>query len=63
MVFSIFDSGNLVVSYDDEDEAMKALAELAKDPEAESKLLLMAFDATGDVVTTAIPGERLVIPA
>ncbi len=62
MIFSIFDTGNLVVSYDDEDEAMEALAELAEDPEAAPQLLLIAFDDHGPVAD-CIPGERLVIPA
>ena len=63
MIFSIFDTGNLVVSYDDADEAMTALGELAQDPEAEQQLLLIAFADNGEPVADCIPGERLVIPA
>ena len=63
MVFSIFDDGNLVSSFADESEAMSAFEDLAAVPEAVPHLLLAAFDAAGDAVATAIPGERLVIPA
>jgi hypothetical protein len=63
MIFSIFDTGNLVVSYEEEDEAMKALAELAQDPDADPQLLLIAFADDGGPVADCIPGERLVIPA
>lgn len=60
--FSIFDRGNLVVSYSEEGPATKALTELAMDPEAEPQLLLIAFDDDGPVAD-CIPGKRLVIPA
>ena len=63
MIYSIFDDGNLVVSFDADGEAQDALQRLAADPEAGPHLVLVAFDATGDAVATAIPGERLVIPA
>jgi hypothetical protein len=63
MVFVIFDDGNLVESFDDENEATEALKELAAVPEAASHLLLVAFDASGEAVADCVPGERLVIPA
>ncbi|MGA2011481.1 MAG: hypothetical protein ABSH51_13275 [Solirubrobacteraceae bacterium] len=63
MKFVIFDDGNLVDSFEDETEALKALAELAAVAEAEPHLLLVAFDASGELVADYIPGERLVIPA
>lgn len=63
MKYMIFDDGNMVSSFDDESEAMAAFDDLATVPEAVPHLLLAAFDAAGDAVATAIPGERLVIPA
>lgn len=63
MLFVIFDDGNLVESFDDDNEAMKALSELAAVPEAEPRLVLVAFDESGEPIADCIPGERLVIPA
>jgi len=63
MLFVIFDDGNLVESFDDDNEAMKALSELAAVPEAEPRLVLVAFDESGEPIADCIPGEPLVIPA
>ncbi len=63
MRFVIFDDGNLVESFDNESEATEALGQLAAVPEAAPHLLLVAFDAAGEVVADCVPGERLVIPA
>lgn len=63
MVFVIFDDGNLVESFDDEQSAMAALGELAAVTEAEPHLLLVAFDEDGEPLADCVPGERLVIPA
>lgn len=63
MRFVIFDDGNLVASFDDEQEAMRALEELATDPDAAPRLLLAAFDSDGETIASCAPGERLVIPS
>lgn len=60
MTYSIFDTGNLVVSFDREDPAYEALDRLAaEDSGAEDRLLLVAFDDDGDVVYDCAPGERV----
>lgn len=63
MKYMIFDDGNMVDSFDDEAEAAAAFDDLAAVPDATNRLVLAAFDETGEAVATAIPGERLVIPA
>jgi hypothetical protein len=60
MTYSIFDTGNLVVSFDREDDAYAALERFAQEaPEAGDRLLLVAFDAEGNAVDDCVPGERI----
>jgi hypothetical protein len=64
MTFSIFDNGNLVISFDQVGEAELALGRLAAaDASAAESLVLFAFDATGEAVAHCVPGERLLIVA
>jgi hypothetical protein len=61
MTYSIFDTGNLVVSFEREDEAQDALRRIAHhDPRAADDLLLVAFDDTGRVVSECVVGELTV---
>lgn len=56
MTYSIFDNGNLVVSFDRQDEAHDALERIATtNPEACDDLLLVAFDEDGRVVDDCAP--------
>lgn len=60
MTFSIFDTGNLVVSYDREDTARDALARIAREtPNAEECLLLVVFDDAGHVVDEIAPQQSI----
>ena len=60
MTYSIFDTGNLVVSFDREDSAYEALDRFVREaPEAEDRLLLVAFDDEGNAVDDCAPGERI----
>lgn len=60
MTYSILDNGNLVVSFDRQDDAHAALDRLAAErPIAEDRLLLIAIDDDGHVVDDCVPGERL----
>jgi len=60
MVYSIFDDGNLVVSFEDEETACGALERIAReDPRLRDRLVLIAFDEDGDVVSEWIPGEHV----
>lgn len=63
MTYSIFDTGNLVASFDREDTAAEALRRLAEDPEAADRLLLVAFDDAGNPVADCGPGERIALSA
>ncbi len=64
MTYSIVDAGNLVASFDREDEAHEALERLAREnAEASDGLLLVAFDDAGKVVADCAPGERPVTAA
>jgi hypothetical protein len=57
MTFSIFDTGNLVVSFDEPDEARAELDRLIRnDPSSASRLLLVAFNEDGQVVDDFAPG-------
>jgi hypothetical protein len=63
MTFSIFDSGNLVASYDDERAAMEALTQLAHDdPESADELVLVTFDDLGELVGDPVPGSSVRSP-
>ena len=61
MTYSIFDSGNLVVSSDDEVEIVGAFKRLATEAPADERdrYQLVAFDAAGNVVFDCAPGERI----
>jgi hypothetical protein len=57
MTFSIFDTGNLVVSFDAPDEARAELDRIMRnDPSSASRLLLVAFNEDGQVVDDFAPG-------
>jgi hypothetical protein len=62
MTYSIFDGGNLVASFDREDEAYTALERLVEGGDG-AGLLLVAFDDAGNVIGDCAPGERLVAAA
>lgn len=59
MTFSIFDSGNLVMSSDDESEIVDAFKRLvAEAPDSErDRYQLIAFDSVGNVIFDCAPGE------
>jgi hypothetical protein len=61
MTYSIFDSGNLVVSSDREGEVVDAFKRLAAEAPASEldRYQLVAFDDTGKVVFDCAPGERI----
>jgi hypothetical protein len=60
MTYSIFDAGNLVVSFDRADEAQAAFDRIAReDPAAHDRLLLVAFDDDGKALGDYAPGDRL----
>jgi hypothetical protein len=64
MTYSIFDAGNLVASFDREDEAYDALERLAAvNADVSDGLLLVAFDDAGNAVADCAPGERIVTAA
>lgn len=64
MTYSIFDTGNLVVSFDREDDAYEALERIAREaPDAQDRVLLVAFDDSGNPVSDCVPGERIAHPA
>ena len=64
MTYSIFDDGNLVVSFDRDEAAYEALERIAReDAEAADRLLLVAFDDAGNAVADCAPGERIAQPA
>lgn len=57
MTFSIFDTGNLVVSFDAPDEARAELDRIMRnDPSSASRLVLVAFNEDGQVVDDFAPG-------
>jgi hypothetical protein len=58
MTYSIFDTGNLVVSFDHEDAAYEALTHLALEDRSD-RLLLVAFDDDGNTVAGCVLGERI----
>jgi hypothetical protein len=60
MTYSIFDNGNLVVSFDSPEEAMAALERIAaEESEPNDTLVLIAFDENGYAVASCAPGEPL----
>jgi predicted N-acetyltransferase YhbS len=60
MTYSIFDTGNLVASFEREDAAREALARIAEEaPEARDRLLLVAFDDDGRLVGEIALSESL----
>lgn len=60
MTYSIFDNGNLVVSFDREDEAHAALERIVRDDAAaRDRIVLFAFDDDGNVVDDCVPGQRI----
>lgn len=64
MTYSIFDNGNLVVSFDTREEAEHALERIAAEPsQPTDTLMLVAFDDDGHAVAGCAPGESLVISA
>jgi hypothetical protein len=60
MTYAIFDTGNLVASFDEEDAAPEALDRIAREDEgAEARIVLVAFDDSGRAVDDCVPGERI----
>lgn len=60
MTYSIFDTGNLVVSFDRADEAQAAFERIVhENATAHDRLLLVAFDDDGNAVGDYAPGDRL----
>ncbi len=50
MTYSIFDTGNLVVSFDREDEAREAFDRIAREAAHPEDLMLLTFADDGSVV-------------
>ena len=50
MTYAIFDNGNLVVSFDREDEAREAFDRIAREASHPADLLMIAFDDDGGVI-------------
>jgi hypothetical protein len=64
MTYPIFDAGNLVASFDREEEAYDTLQRLAAvSADASDGLLLGAFDDAGNAVADCASGERVVTTA
>ena len=60
MRYSIFDSGTLLASYENEGEAMHALVSLASaDPAHAATLVFLAFDDAGERVGVPVLGSYL----
>ncbi len=60
MTYSIFDTGSLVASYENEGAAMSALVALATaDPARAAALVFVAFDDDGHRVGTPVFGSYL----
>lgn len=60
MNFSIFDSGNLVASYINEQDAVEALSELVQDdPEGAEQLVLIGFDDTDEPAGEPVVGSSI----
>jgi hypothetical protein len=60
MHYSIFDTGSLIASYENEGDAMGALVALATaDPVRADALVFVAFDDNGERVGTPVLGSYL----
>jgi hypothetical protein len=60
MTFSIFDTGNLLASYDDEQVALDALTQLVSDdPESAAEIVLVRFDDLGEPVGDPVVGSSV----
>lgn len=60
MTYSIFDTSNLVASFDQADAAQEAFERMAREnAAAQDRLLLFAFDDTGNAVADYAPGDRI----
>jgi hypothetical protein len=60
MTFSIFDSGNLVASYNDEQAAIEALTQLVHDdPESAEDVVLVTFDDLGEPAGDPVTGSSV----
>jgi hypothetical protein len=58
--FSIFDTGNLIAAFTEAHVALTTLNRLAAEsPETAERLLLVAFDASGDPIDDCLPGGHL----
>lgn len=65
MTYCIFDTGNLLASFEREQPALAALEQLAANaaPEDRDRLLLVVFDDDGRPIADCAPGERIALPA
>ena len=62
MTFSLFDTGNLVVSFDQEHAAQAALDRIVQeDPEAADRVVVIVFDDAGHAVDDFAPGDRIAV--
>ncbi len=60
MTFSIFDGGNLVASYDEEEAAIDALTQLVHDdPKSAEDVVLLTFDDRGEPVGEPVLGSSI----
>jgi len=60
MTYSIFDTGNLVVSFDRAGAAQEAFERMAREnAAARDRLLLVAFDEDGNAIGDYAPGDRI----
>ncbi|HKG39266.1 MAG TPA: hypothetical protein VKB25_09785 [Conexibacter sp.] len=60
MTYSIFDTGDLVVSFNRADEAQAAFDRIVREnAEARDRLLLVAFDDEGNAIGDYAPGDRV----
>ncbi|MBO0767320.1 MAG: hypothetical protein J2O48_01420 [Solirubrobacterales bacterium] len=59
-MYSIFDNGNLVVSFDTSEEAESALTRIAaEESQPTDTLMLIAFNDSGHAIAGCVPGESL----
>lgn len=57
MTYSIFDTGNLVVSFDREDDAHEAFARIAHEASDTDDLMLLTFADDGSVVDEYVTSD------